>query len=204
MKRKRDLVVDVLFLAALAAVFIWIAVSGCGRKAADEPAEATQQATVAATEAVCEEPVMEAVSEEDLSEEPVGPEAVLFDVPLDVSLQAHIVRQAEMHGLDPAIIVAMCWKESTYRHDAIGDGGNSFGLCQVQVKWHYARMLRLGCTNLLDPYQNVTVAVDYLAELLGRYGSIDKALTAYNRGSYSGTVSTYANQVITYAEQLRK
>ena len=65
-------------------------------------------------------------------------------------------------------------------------------------------MQKLRCTNLLDPYQNVTVAVDYLGELLVQYGSIDKALTAYNRGSYSGTVTEYAKTVMAYAEGLVK
>ena len=123
-------------------------------------------------------------------------------MPLDVSLQEHIVKQADKAGIDPAIIVAMAFKESTYRVDAIGDGGDSYGLLQIQPKWHYKRMLKLGCTDLLDPYQNVTVAVDYLSELLNRYGSIEAALTAYNRGSYSGTVTQYAKTVLAKADKL--
>jgi soluble lytic murein transglycosylase-like protein len=63
-------------------------------------------------------------------------------------------------------------------------------------------MEELGCTNLFDPFQNVTVGVDYLAELLDRYGDIGKALTAYNRGSYKGIVTEYAQDIITMASKL--
>lgn len=36
---------------------------------------------------------------------------------------------------------------------------------------------------MLNPYQNVTVGIDYLAELFAAYdGNIEMALTAYNMG----------------------
>ena len=64
-------------------------------------------------------------------------------------------------------------------------------------------MERLGCPNLLDPFQNVTVAVDYLVEMLTWYGTIDKALVAYNRGSYEGTITEYAYSVMSIADEVR-
>ena len=128
---------------------------------------------------------------------------VLFDVPLDTELQLYIIDEAEEHGIDPAIVMAMAYRESTYRADAIGDNGNSYGLLQVQPRWHYERMQKLGCTDLLDPYQNVTVAIDYLAEQINQYGGdLAKGLTAYNRGSYNGTVTQYAKTVLAHAEQI--
>jgi soluble lytic murein transglycosylase-like protein len=130
------------------------------------------------------------------------PPLVLYDVPLDVELQLHIIEQAEEHGIDPAIIFAMAFRESTYNPKCIGDGGNSYGLLQVQPKWHKKRMEKLGCTDLLDPYQNVIVGIDHLCELLSRYGNIAKALTAYNKGSYNGTVTQYAKNVLATANQL--
>lgn len=131
-------------------------------------------------------------------------EITLYDVPLDAELQRYIIDSAEANGIDPAIIMAMARKESTYRAEAVGDGGNSLGLLQIQPRWHKARMKKLGCTDLLDPYQNVTVAVDYLCELLNKHGSIDKALTAYNQGHYNGTVTKYAKTVLAYAKQINK
>lgn len=121
-------------------------------------------------------------------------------IPLDMELQNYIVETSRKHGIEPQIVMAMIERESTYSADRIGDNGNSYGLMQIQPRWHYERMQKLGCTDLLDPFQNVTVGIDYLAELLNRYGSIDKALVAYNQGSYKGTVTTYAKAVMETAQ----
>lgn len=202
MKTKKDILADVVFLAVLAAVLIVLTVSAAGTSLKEMPQESVPHPQVSPTVEALEEEATEPTPEETRATETTEPEAVLFDVPLDASLQEHIIRKAEEQGIDPAIVVAMAYKESTYNHAAVGDGGNSYGLLQVQPRYHYGRMQRLHCTDLLDPYQNVTVAVDYLGELLEQYGSIDKALTAYNRGSYNGTVTEYAKTVMVYAEGL--
>ena len=134
----------------------------------------------------------------------IPPPTILYDVPLDVNLQLHIIRVAESYGIDPAIIFAMCYRESGYNPSSIGDHGAAFGLMQIQPKWHSDRMARLGCTDLLDPYQNVIVGADYLAEQLTRYGGdMCKALVAYNAGHYKGTITRYAIEVMEVAEELR-
>ncbi len=137
---------------------------------------------------------------------------VLYDVPLDAELQAYIIEQAEAHGIDPAIVISMIYHESTYNADAVGDNGNSLGLMQINPQWHEERMSKLSCTDLLDPYQNITVGIDYLAELCNSYdGNIEMALTAYNfgptgadkhffsKGTYS---SQYSRYVLATAEKL--
>ena len=199
-KSKPDLVVDAIFMIALGAVIIGLMVSIAisGRNTA----EAAHEPTTAATTAETTEATQEPTEAEQPVTEATQPPVTLYDVPLDDDLQLHIVSEAEAHGIDPAIIFAMAWKESTYRVDAIGDNGNSLGLMQVQPRWHSGRMAKLGCPDLLDPFQNVTVAVDYLAENLNRYGSIEAALTAYNRGHYAGTVTGYARDVMAKAEGL--
>ena len=146
------------------------------------------------------QPAQETTPEEKAEE---TPSVALYDVPLDADLQLHIIEQAEAHGIDPAIVFAMAWQESRYNPDAIGDGGNSLGLMQIQPRWHSGRMERLDCPDLFDPFQNVTVGVDYLAENLRRYdGDIAKALTAYNRGHYAGEVTGYARSVLAKAAEL--
>lgn len=168
------------------------------------PNETICQPTTAPTTAETNNPTQEPTETEPPATEATQPPVTLYDVPLDVDLQLHIISEAEAHGIDPAIIFAMAFRESTYNADCIGDGGDSFGLLQVQPRWHYGRMQKLGCTDLHDPFQNVTVAVDYLAEQLDRYGGdIAKALTAYNRGHYSGTITNYAKNVMSTAEELR-
>lgn len=159
-----------------------------------------------------EEPVQDAPSEPVEAPEPeIVPEVVYFDVPLDEGLQEHIIATCEEYGIEPELIVGMIYKESTYTSGAIGDGGNSFGLMQIQPKWHKDRMSKLGCEDLLDPYQNVTVGVDVISELLDQRGSVEWALMAYNGGpSYAndmvkaGKVSEYAREVIAMAEELKR
>ena len=174
------------------------ALAYCGRATADDVADVatvptTEFAVVETTE--CTEPIP--------TEETTEPITVLYDVPLDYELQLHIISEAVEHDIDPAIIMAMAFKESTYRADAIGDNGKSYGLLQIQTKWHAKRMKKLGCTDLLDPYQNVTVGVDYLAEQINRYGgNVAKGLTAYNKGHYAGTVTKYAKTILAHAEKL--
>ena len=135
---------------------------------------------------------------------PTTPSVILYDVPLATELQLHIIQVAESYGIDPAIILAIIYRESSFNPASIGDYGAAFGLMQIQPRWHSDRMARLGCTDLLDPYQNVIVGTDYLAEQLIRYGGdMQKALVAYNAGHYSGTITMYAQVVIEMAEELR-
>ena len=132
-----------------------------------------------------------------------------FDVNLSEDLQDHIFEECKKYDIDPAIVVAMIAKESVYNPDAIGDGGNSLGLMQIQPRWHRERMKKLGTTNLFNPYQNVTVGIDLLAELFATGKSTEWVLMAYNGGrSYAneklalGIVSDYANTVMTNARLL--
>lgn len=131
-----------------------------------------------------------------------------FDVPLDHGLQDHIFALCEEYDVDPAIIVAMIERESVYDARAIGDGGDSHGLMQIQPQWHEERMHELGCTNLLDPYQNVTVGIDFFSEMLER-GDVYWALMAYNGGeSYAnycveeGVLTDYALDIVARSESL--
>lgn len=133
-----------------------------------------------------------------------SPSITLYDVPLATELQLHIIRVAESYGIDPAVLLAMCFRESSYNPASIGDYGAAFGLMQIQPRWHSERMARLGCLDLLDPFQNVLVGADYLAEQRARYGGdISKALVAYNAGHYNGTITRYAKEVLAKAEELR-
>ena len=137
-----------------------------------------------------------------------------YPVPLDHDLQAHIIRTCESYGIAPTIVFAMIDRESDFDADTIGDGGESFGLLQVKPRYHSERMENHGVTDLLDPYGNVLVGIDYLAELLDKYdGNMEKALVAYNmgptgayencfsKGIYSGD---YSREVLMNSEKLRE
>ena len=125
-----------------------------------------------------------------------------LDVPLAAEVQDRIFSECEKHKLDPSIVIAMIERESRFNEHAVGDDGRSAGLMQIQAKWHLQRMIDLDCTDLFEPCQNVTVGIDILAELYNKYGNdYGKALTAYNRGSYQGPVTSYAKEILDSAEK---
>lgn len=125
-----------------------------------------------------------------------------YNVNLSKYVQDVIFAECEKYNIPPEIVIAMIEKESQFNRYAIGDDGRSFGLMQIQPKHHIQRMIDLGCTDLFDPVQNVTVGIDILAELYIRYGDIAKALVAYNGGSYKGTITNYATSVWAKAKEL--
>ena len=133
----------------------------------------------------------------------------LWAVPLAEDLQLHIADLCEEHHIQPELVLAVIQQESQFNPEAIGDSGDSLGLMQIQPRWHSERMQQLGCDDLLDPYQNVIVGVDILAEKLAK-GSTEWALMAYNGGNQyadalqgRGVVSEYAEAVIMLAEELK-
>jgi soluble lytic murein transglycosylase-like protein len=159
-------------------------------------------------EEIPETTVEEAV-ETDPEPEMTAEVRLYYDVPLSTDLQDHIFRVCEEYEVDPAVVISIISRESRFKSDAMGDGGESYGLMQIKKKWHVERMKRLGVTDLLDPYQNVTVGIDLLAELLHYGDSLEWALMCYNGGySYadkrikSGNISDYAKGVISMSNSL--
>lgn len=114
-------------------------------------------------------------------------------------------------GVEYTKVLALIEVESGYKWDAAGDTTDT-GYMQIVQKWYEERMDRLNCYDLLDPFQNVRVGVDYLAELLEKYGgSYEKALTAYQYGAsgaykywFSAGVdaSPYAEEVLAVADRI--
>lgn len=187
------IVATAILAAILIPSMIWVQAGTAKEQAAKAEENSVVVITEVITEEIAEEPEQEPIQE---------PTPYWADIPLDVQLQEYIVNTSEKNGIDPAIIMALIDRESDYNPYCVGDYGNSFGLCQIQPKWHSKRMEKLGCTDLLNPYHNVTVCIDYLCELLNKYGDMAKALTAYNRGHYSGTVTAYAKAVLEKAGEL--
>lgn len=135
--------------------------------------------------------------------------SVSWDVPLDEDLQFFIWQMGERYGLEPELILAVIGQESNYNADAIGDNGNSYGLMQVQPAQHGSRMNQYNVTDLLNPYENILIGVDYLAECIEK-GGLEWGLMAYNGGfeyanamTEQGTITEYAESVLMLAELLR-
>lgn len=188
------------------AVMICIATGKSDVKATPE-ADAEPETTVSETTFV-----QDAVEAAKLPvQEAIENKVEYFDVPLEEGLQDHIFELCEKRGLDPAIVIAMIRAESSYHADSIGDSGSAMGLMQIWPRWHQKRMDEYNCQNLLDPYQNVTVGIDIIADLNDKGKGIEWALMAYNAGGAkadsnraAGIVNGYASKVLRYASELER
>ena len=127
----------------------------------------------------------------------------LYDVPLSADLQEHIKGLCDDYGVDMPLVLAVIGQESNYNAGAVGDGGNSIGLMQIQPKWHQNRMDKLGVTDLTDPYQNVTVGIDLLAGLIEK-GGTRWAIMAYNAGAETADYHTAIGTITKYAAEVER
>ena len=204
-------ILDVAILIAIALAAV-VAVD-TAKVIIGEPIEPTQDPTTAPTTAATQEPTQvptettqpatEATAPPETTIE-TEPPLVLYDVPLSRDLQVYIISLCEELHTDPAIVMAMIWRESNFDPKAVGDNGESHGLMQIQPKWNMDLMEQLGHHNLFEPFSNVTVGIHILAYQIDRYdGDTIKAIVSYNQGHYYGTVTDYAKDVLAKAEELR-
>lgn len=113
---------------------------------------------------------------------PTVTEATFYEVPIDIDLLDHIQGLCVDYEIPVELALAVIETESSYQTDAVSPVG-AVGMMQVIPEYHEDRMNRLNCTDLFDPYQNVTVGMDFLSELIEKYdGNLHKTLTAYNYG----------------------
>ena len=107
----------------------------------------------------------------------------IYPVNLDADLQRYIIETCEEYTINPSIIIAMCFYESSFNVDAIGDNGAGMGLMGINPRWCWPEMEKLNCPDMRDPYQNVTVGIDIFAQKLDKYDwNTEMALMAYNAG----------------------
>lgn len=108
----------------------------------------------------------------------------------------------KQYGVEYTLVLAIIEIESGYRWDASCKEGST-GYMQVLPKWHKERMRRLNVDNVENPYFNVLVGVDYLAELQERFDTEAEVLTAYNYG-IAGAYEHVWNKGLTETEYSRE
>ncbi|WP_338865944.1 lytic transglycosylase domain-containing protein [Myxococcus stipitatus] len=101
-------------------------------------------------------------------------------------LSVAILREAQRNNVDPMLVVAVIRCESSFNNYAVSHVG-AMGLMQVMPEtgtWLADKAgFELGRkTNLFDAETNVALGTAYLAELIERFGTVEKALVAYNAG----------------------
>lgn len=149
------------------------------------------------------EPVSVSVPAESSEPETVVESVIPFyDVPLDIETQKEILEMCFEYDLTYELILGIISVESDFRSTVIGDGGESFGLMQIQPKWWSETMNKHEITNLLDPLQNIHCGCAILRELIDRYGTEYRALQAYNTGRPDSN-NGYADKVYKAVDELR-
>ena len=128
-------------------------------------------------------PVEYSEASENIVEPEPEPEIDIYPVNLDADLQRYIIETCEEYMINPSVIIAMCFYESSFNADAIGDNGECMGLMGINPRWCWPEMEKLNCPDMRDPYQNVTVGIDIFAQKLAKYdGNTEMALMSYNAG----------------------
>jgi soluble lytic murein transglycosylase-like protein len=98
-------------------------------------------------------------------------------LPAAAAPYADMIRKtATKQGVDPDLLNALVWVESSFQPDAVSPAG-AIGLAQLMPGT--ARSLRV---DPRDPAQNVDGSARMLAGLIEEFGRVDHALAAYNVG----------------------
>jgi soluble lytic murein transglycosylase-like protein len=97
-----------------------------------------------------------------------------------------IVREANHHGIDPNLVLAVIHIESRGNSFALSPVG-AMGMMQIMPPTGEELAAQLdipwrGAQTLFDPQANVRMGVAYLKQLESRYGNMKTALAAYNWG----------------------
>ena len=121
---------------------------------------------------------------------------------------AYCEQIGSQYNICPELLMAIIETESSGQ--AYATNGNCIGLMQVSSRYHGGRMQKLGVSNLYEEYDNILTAADYLAELFQKYKEPSLVLDIYNGNSKAmynyenGTLSTYADKILTRASELEK
>jgi soluble lytic murein transglycosylase-like protein len=99
-------------------------------------------------------------------------------------LQPLVQDAAAKTGVSEELITAVMQVESGFQPNAVSPVGAQ-GLMQLMP----STARGLGVQNAFDPRQNILGGAEYLRQQLNRFGSVEKALAAYNAGP--GAVAKY-------------
>jgi len=128
----------------------------------------------------------------------------------NLELEHAVIRAAQQHHVQPALLLAVMKAESSFNPTAISKAG-AVGLMQLIPE----TAIRHGVRNLYDTKENVTGGAKHLRYLLDRFhGNIRLALAAYNAGErkvdryrqippYKET-QDYVNKVLVYYRSYKK
>lgn len=126
----------------------------------------------------------------------------ILNIPLSCELQEELYEACSEFGVDYYVMIALIDRETDFKN-VLGDGGDSYGYCQIQPKWWYGLMAEIGATDLNTPKDNFRTACAIISRLTEKHQSIEGALVAYNQGYYKGDSTSYSREIIANADRYR-
>lgn len=114
---------------------------------------------------------------------------------------------ATIYGLPREIVYGLVSQESRFNPNAIGDAGRAHGLTQIWLPTAQGLGYQGDGPGLQEPNVNVQFGLLYLRTMLDRFGTMERALSAYNGGLRGGQITNpaYVDGVLQragYFEQL--
>lgn len=144
---------------------------------------------------------------------------VQYNISLPVEYQKYAYNICKRYGIDYPLFIALMFRESGFNAGIVSAGGYAYGLCQIGIS-NYANLnAKLGITDLLDPYDNMTAGAYMLNVYMGiastkvsdELTKIVYALNSYNMGENAyynlcfsqGIIDrAYSNNILSTRERL--
>ena len=103
------------------------------------------------------------------------------DIPMSYELQAMLYGACLEFEVPYELALAVVEQETNFQN-VTGDDGASVGFMQIQERWWSGLMEEIGARDLTDPEDNFRTGCAIIRKLMEKHGSVEDALTAYNRG----------------------
>lgn len=127
--------------------------------------------------------------------------SLLFFVALPANADKALIQiaddAAKAYKIRPTLLKAVCHVESAWKANAIGDDGESIGVCQIQIATGQSYFgKKRGRSEirrwLLNPNINIFVAAHLLKSYLNEFdGNEGLAIIAYNAGPHAKVLRHY-------------
>ncbi len=122
---------------------------------------------------------------------------------LPEAVRTYLYNLCKQHNISYPFMLALIEAESGYQWDAESPDGSCKGYAMINDKWQQERMQKLDVEDIHDPYDNLKVSVDFLAELFAKYHDANVVLMCYNCGE-SGAEKLLADGICStaYSEKI--
>ena len=118
------------------------------------------------------------------------PDVYIAECMLSREMQQEVYNICKQQGVPYTLVMAVIKQESNFDDQAVGDGGNSVGLMQIQERWYGGLMDELGVNSLYLPLDSVKVGAAILKGYFEESNNTYYVLMKYNGGA------AYANRMI--------